>query len=101
MIRRISRELVVQSLFQIDFSGCSAEEALNAAVEEQNSKNALKAQNYAQIALNGILNSLAEIDAKITEFSIDWEVSRMPAATQLRLLLWTGRLTLLGKAGRF
>ena len=56
MIRRISRELVVQSLFQIDFSGCSAEEALNAAVEEQNSKNALKAQNYAQIALNGILN---------------------------------------------
>ena len=51
MIRRISRELVVQSLFQIDFSGCSAEEALNAAVEEQNSKNALKAQNYAQIAL--------------------------------------------------
>ena len=79
MIRRISRELVVQSLFQIDFSGCSAEEALNAAVEEQNSKNALKAQNYAQIVLNGILNSLAEIDAKITEFSIDWEVSRMPA----------------------
>ena len=70
MIRRTSRELVVQSLFQIDFSGCSAEEALNAAVEEQNSKNALKAQNYAQIALNGILNSLAEIDAKITEFSI-------------------------------
>ena len=43
MIRRTSRELVVQSLFQIDFSGCSAEEALNAAVEEQNSKNALKA----------------------------------------------------------
>ena len=39
MIRRTSRELVVQSLFQIDFSGCSAEEALNAAVEEQNSKN--------------------------------------------------------------
>ena len=34
MIRRISRELVVQSLFQIDFSGCSAEEALNVAVYE-------------------------------------------------------------------
>ena len=90
MIRRISRELVVQSLFQIDFSGCSAEEALNAAVEEQNSKNALKAQNYAQIALNGILNSLAEIDAKITEFSIDWEVSRMPAVDRniLRLAVY-------------
>ena len=90
MIRRISRELVVQSLFQIDFSGCSAEEALNAAVEEQNSKNAMKAQNYAQIALNGILNSLAEIDAKITEFSIDWEVNRMPAVDRniLRLAVY-------------
>lgn len=90
MIRRISRELVVQSLFQIDFSCCSAEEALNAAVEEQNSKNTLKAQNYAQIALNGILNSLAEIDAKITEFSIDWEVSRMPAVDRniLRLAVY-------------
>ena len=86
MIRRTSRELVVQSLFQIDFSGCSAEEALNAAVEEQNSKNALKAQNYAQIALNGILNSLAEI----AEFSIDWEVSRMPAVDRniLRLAVY-------------
>ena len=90
MIRRISRELVVQSLFQIDFSDCSAEEALNAAVEEQNNKNALKAQNYAQIALNGILNSLEEIDAKITEFSIDWEVSRMPAVDRniLRLAVY-------------
>ena len=80
MIRRISRELVVQSLFQIDFSGCSAEEAINA----------LKAQNYAQIALNGILNSLAEIDAKITEFSIDWEVNRMPAVDRniLRLAVY-------------
>ncbi len=90
MIRRTARELVVQSLFQIDFSACSAEEALNAAVEEQNTKSAVKAWNYAQISLNGILNSLAEIDAKIAEFSIDWEVSRMPAVDRniLRLAVY-------------
>lgn len=90
MIRRTARELVVQSLFQIDFSACSAEEALNAAVEEQNTKSAVKARNYAQISLNGILNSLAEIDAKIAEFSIDWEVSRMPAVDRniLRLAVY-------------
>ena len=70
MIRRIARELIVQSLFQIDFSGCTAEEALNAAVEEQNSKDAVKAQNYAQVAINGILNDKAGIDAKIKEYSI-------------------------------
>ena len=90
MIRRTARELVVQSLFQIDFSACSAEEALDAAVEEQNTKSAVKARNYAQISLNGILNSLAEIDAKIAEFSIDWEVSRMPAVDRniLRLAVY-------------
>lgn len=90
MIRRTARELVVQSLFQIDFSACSAEEALDAAVEEQNTKSAVKARNYAQISLNGILNSLAEIDAKIADFSIDWEVSRMPAVDRniLRLAVY-------------
>ena len=45
MIRRTARELVVQSLFQIDFSGCGAEDALTAAVEEQNTKDAVKAQS--------------------------------------------------------
>lgn len=90
MIRRTARELVVQSLFQIDFSGCSAEEALNASVEEQNSKNAVKAQHYALISLNGILNSLADIDTKISEYSIDWEVGRMPAVDRniLRLAVY-------------
>lgn len=90
MIRRTARELVVQSLFQIDFAGCSAEEALNAAVEEQNSKDAFKAQHYALISLNGILNALADIDTKIAEFSIDWEVSRMPAVDRniLRLAVY-------------
>ena len=53
MIRRTARELVVQSLFQIDFSGCGAEDALTAAVEEQNTKDAVKAQSYAQKTVNG------------------------------------------------
>ena len=70
MIRRISRELVVQSLFQIDFSGCSAEEALNAAVEEQNSKNALKAQNYAQIAVDRNILRLAVYEIYFAEEKI-------------------------------
>ena len=78
MIRRTARELVVQSLFQIDFSGCGAEDALTAAVEEQNTKDAVKAQSYAQKAVNGILAALADIDSKIKEYSIDWDLERMP-----------------------
>lgn len=90
MIRRIARELVVQSLFQIDFSGCTAEEALAAAVEEHNTKDAVKAQHYAQLAISGILNAKADIDAKIQEFSIDWEIERMPGVDRniLRLAVY-------------
>lgn len=90
MIRRIARELVVQSLFQIDFSGCTAEEALTAAVEEHNTKDAVKAQHYAQLAISGILNAKADIDAKIQEFSIDWEIERMPGVDRniLRLAVY-------------
>ena len=90
MIRRTARELVVQSLFQIDFSGCGAEAALNAAVEEQNTKDAVKAQSYAQRAVNGILAALADIDAKIKEYSIDWDLERMPGVDRniLRLAVY-------------
>ena len=90
MIRRIARELVVQSLFQIDFSGCTAEKALAAAVEEHNTKDAVKAQHYAQLAISGILNAKADIDAKIQEFSIDWEIERMPGVDRniLRLAVY-------------
>jgi len=35
MIRRIAREIVLQSLFQIDFTGCEPENALAAAVAFQ------------------------------------------------------------------
>lgn len=90
MIRRIARELVVQSLFQIDFSGSTAEEALAAAVEEHNTKDAVKAQHYAQLAISGILNAKADIDAKIQEFSIEWEIERMPGVDRniLRLAVY-------------
>lgn len=90
MIRRTARELVVQSLFQIDFSGSGAEDALTAAVEEQNTKDAVKAQSYAQKAVNGILAALADIDAKIKEYSIDWDLERMPGVDRniLRLAVY-------------
>ena len=52
MIRRIARELVLQSLFQIDFAQVDCEAALNAAVEERSDKSAEKAKEYAQDVLN-------------------------------------------------
>lgn len=79
MIRRIARELVLQSLFQIDFSEGEGANALNAAIEERADKSAEKARTYAQDVLNGVLANNEAIDAKIGEFAIDWSLDRMPA----------------------
>lgn len=79
MIRRIARELVLQSLFQIDFSEGEGANALNAAIEERADKSAEKARAYAQNVLNGVLANNEAIDAKIGEFAIDWSLDRMPA----------------------
>ena len=62
MIRRIARELVLQSLFQIDFAQVDCEAALNAAVEERSDKSAEKAKEYAQDVLNGVLANSEAID---------------------------------------
>ena len=79
MIRRIARELVLQSLFQIDFAQVDCEAALNAAVEERSHKSAEKAKEYAQDVLNGVLANSEAIDARISEYAIDWTLERMPA----------------------
>ena len=79
MIRRIARELVLQSLFQIDFAQVDCEAALNAAVEERSDKSAEKAKEHAQDVLNGVLANSEAIDARISEYAIDWTLERMPA----------------------
>ena len=79
MIRRIARELVLQSLFQIDFAQVDCEAALNAAVEERSDESAEKAKEYAQDVLNGVLANCEAIDARISEYAIDWTLERMPA----------------------
>lgn len=79
MIRRIARELVLQSLFQIDFAEGNSESALDAAIEERGEKNALKAKAYAQEVLQGVLAAAKNIDTKIGEYAIDWSLDRMPA----------------------
>ena len=97
MSRRLAREVVLQSLFQIDFNECTAESALNSSLEEHeefawlemqeeapaeaSSKiaSSLKAKEYAECVLNGVMANLAEVDGKLSEYAVDWTVERMPA----------------------
>ena len=92
MIRRIAREIVLQGLFQIDFTGCAPEAALNAAYEYQldgddeksvvdarKEEELTKAFEYAKKLMAGIIDNLAAVDESIGKYAIDWTVERMPA----------------------
>ena len=97
MSRRLAREVVLQSLFQIDFNECTAESALNSSLEEHEEfawlemqeeapaeasakiASSLKAKEYAECVLNGVMANLAEVDGKLSEYAVDWTVERMPA----------------------
>lgn len=83
MIRRISREVALQALFQIDFTGCEAQEAIEAALAEHTELGAEKAKeyvrNYADALVGGVLQFKEVIDEELSEFAVDWTIARMPA----------------------
>lgn len=112
MIRRIAREMVLQSLFQMDFIDAAEEsqtvltgnqensesvppdseqdpvkqpalaDALQVALEVQADEGAAeeaqKAVPYAKSVLQSTVANLAQIDALIGKYAINWEVKRMP-----------------------
>ena len=82
MIRRVAREMVLQSLFQMDFTQAEPAEALAIALEvqqdEEKSEEASNAVKYAEKVLKGTAEKLEEIDALIGKYAINWDVKRMP-----------------------
>lgn len=98
MSRRLAREVVLQSLFQIDFNECEAEQALNSSLAEhaefavladaENVPEELKAKkvacqgakDYAEAVLKGVLANMEAVDEKLSQYAVDWAVDRMPAA---------------------
>lgn len=79
MIRRVAREMVLQSLFQVDFSNVEPEAALEAALVEQETGEAKKAYAYAETVLKGTLAHLEEIDGLIGKYAVKWNLERMAA----------------------
>ena len=90
MSRRIARELVLQSLFQVDFTKTEPEAALAAAMEAQGVVAGEASVAYARQVLLGTVAHLAEIDAKISGHAKNWELSRMPVVDRniLRLAVY-------------
>ena len=97
MIRRVAREMVLQSLFQMDFTQAEPEEALAISLEvqqdEEKSEEAAKAVTYAEKVLKGTAENLTAIDALIGKYAINWDVKRMPGIDRniLRLAVYEMR----------
>ena len=97
MIRRVAREMVLQSLFQMDFTQAEPAEALAIALEvqkdEENSEEAAKAEEYAEKVLKGTAEMLPELDAMIGKYAINWDVKRMPGIDRniLRMAIYEMR----------
>lgn len=102
MIRRIAREMALQSLFEvdilesvraslpeaegIDYTDFTVEAALGAAfAQHEDEEDALKAQPYAESLVRGVLRHRDELDAKLQQYSKDWSIERMPAADRIIL----------------
>ena len=97
MSRRVAREMVLQSLFQMDFTQAEPAEALAIALEvqkdEENSEEAAKAEEYAEKVLKGTAEMLPELDAMIGKYAINWDVKRMPGIDRniLRMAIYEMR----------
>ena len=97
MSRRVAREMVLQSLFQMDFTQAEPAEALAIALEvrqdEGNGAEAAKAAAYAEKVLKGTAEKLPEIDALIGKYAINWDVKRMPGIDRniLRMAIYEMR----------
>ena len=94
MIRRVAREMVLQSLFQMDFTKAEPLAiALEVQQDEEKSEEAAKAVKYAEKVLKGTAEKLPEIDALIGKYAINWDVKRMPGIDRniLRMAIYEMR----------
>lgn len=74
-IRREGREHALQALYSIELHPDSPREAIRLFMEAHPCKAAVK--NFALGLLTGIMDNQAGVDARITEKSPNWSLSRM------------------------
>lgn len=85
MKRRLAREIVVQSLYQIEMNGVTGDEAINIVMDEARQENEIGA-DVAELAdvdaftrklVNGVVEKKEEIDQKLVAYLTGWQVDRL------------------------
>ena len=77
MSRRKARELALQVLFHIDFTGGSPEEIIPAVYSMQEIEFSESVNEYVEWIVAGTLAHRDEIDRQISELAKDWKLERM------------------------
>jgi len=76
MSRRKSREMALQTLFQLDYNTADKNEALQAVLSENNNPGE-NTRQYTEYLVNGTQEHLDEIDVIISDVSSEWKIDRM------------------------
>ena len=77
MSRRKARELALQVLFHIDFTGGDSRQVIAAVYAMQDDEVPESVNEYVEWVVRGTLAKQAEIDQLISELAHDWKLERM------------------------
>ncbi len=88
--RRLSRETILQALFQVDVGKQDPQFALQYLLDNNFLPEEPDLINYTQEVFDGVLQNLAVIDPIIQSYSQDWTLERLPRVDRnvLRLSLY-------------
>lgn len=73
--RRLSREITLKILFQIDLANANMEEALKYAFE--NNKFSEEVKEFVLLLVKGVVSNLSEIDKIIINYAKNWSLERI------------------------
>ncbi|CAI6055591.1 transcription antitermination factor NusB [Cohnella sp. JJ-181] len=85
MKRRLAREIAVQSLYQMEMNGVSAQEAVDAVMEEAKGDNEMETEVAELAAVDGFTRELVlgvkanqdALDAQLAGYLTGWQVDRL------------------------
>ena len=77
MSRRLARQMTLQTLFQLEFSQVTAEDAFVVVLEEQEEKVTKNGISYAETLIQGVLENKARLDELIAAYTKDWDITRL------------------------
>ena len=85
--RRRAREFALQVLYQLDIRKERAEEVLHQFWKENDDEK--EVQNFTNILVKGVEEKRSEIDKLLTEYALNWDLSRMSVVDRSILRLGT------------